>query len=96
MTKGSMVARDILYLTIDTFLDVVIKKNFPLLPVVENGNRYLPIGSNENKLYISSTGNAFVARCNTTGNHATYGFFHDSLNSLNSEKVIWGKLKYVT
>ena len=28
-----MVTRDILYLTIDTFLDIVVKSNFPLLSV---------------------------------------------------------------
>ena len=27
-----------------------------------SGNRYLPRGSNENALYITSTGNVFVAR----------------------------------
>ena len=69
MTKStsSLVTRDILYLTIDTFLDEVVKKNFPLLFVgwylfrVVSGNRYLPSGSNENALYITSTGNIFVA-----------------------------------
>ena len=51
-SKTSMVTRDILHLTIVTFLDVVVKKNFPLLPVdwyllrVVIGNRYLPRGSN--------------------------------------------------
>ena len=49
-----MVTRDILYLTIDTFFDIVVKSNFPLLSVgwylfrVVSGNRYLPRGSNEN------------------------------------------------
>ena len=63
-----MVTRDILHLTIDTFLDVVIKKNFPLLPVdwylfqVVTGNRYLPRSSNENALFITSTGNVSVSR----------------------------------
>ena len=63
-----MVIRDILYLTIDTFLDVVVKKNFTLLSIgwylfrVVSGNRYLPRGSNENALYITSTGKVFVAR----------------------------------
>ena len=35
MTKSkiSMVTRDIVYLTIDTFLDTVVKSNFPLLSV---------------------------------------------------------------
>ena len=32
-SKTSMVTRDIQHLTIVTFLDVVVKKNFPLLPV---------------------------------------------------------------
>ena len=55
-------------LTIDTFLDVVAKKNFPLLSVgwclfrVVSGNKCLPRGSNENTLCITSTGNVFVAR----------------------------------
>ena len=62
-----MVTRYILYLTVDTFLDVMVKKNFPLLSLgwylfrVVSGNRYLPIGSNENELCITSTGNVFVA-----------------------------------
>ena len=62
-SKSSMVTRDILYLTIDTFLDIV-----PLLFAVwylfrvVSGNRYLPRGSNENTLCITSTGNVFVAR----------------------------------
>ena len=67
-SKTSMVTREILHLTIDTFLDVVVKNNFPLLPVdwylfrVVSGNRYLPRGSNENTLYITSTGNVSVSR----------------------------------
>ena len=32
-SKSSMVTRDILYLTIDTFLDIVVKSNVPLLSV---------------------------------------------------------------
>ena len=70
--KSGMIARDILYLTIDTFLDVVVKNNFPLLSAglylfrVMSDNRYLLRGSNESALYITSTGiycemgNAFV------------------------------------
>ena len=63
-----MVTKGIPYLTIDTLLDVVVKKNFPQLSVgwylfrVVSGNRNLPRGSNENRLYITSTGNVFVAR----------------------------------
>ena len=44
------------------------EKNFPLLSVgwylfrVVSGDRYLPRGSNDNALYITSTGNVFVAR----------------------------------
>ena len=62
-----MVARDILYLTIDTFLDIVVKSNFPLLSAgwylfrVVIGNRHLPRCSNENVLCITSTGNVSVA-----------------------------------
>ena len=65
--KSSMVIRDILYLTIDTFLDIVVKSNFPLLSVdcylfpVVSGNRYLPRGSNKNTLCITSTANVSVA-----------------------------------
>ena len=59
MTKSmiSMLTRDILHLTILTFLDVVAKMNFPLLPVdwdlfrVVTGNKCLPRGSNENVLF---------------------------------------------
>ena len=42
-----MVTGDILYLTIHTLFDVVVKKNFPLLPIgwylfrVVSGNSYL-------------------------------------------------------
>ena len=67
-SKSSMVARDILHLTINTFLDVVVKTNFPLLSVgqylfrVVIGNRYLPRDSNENTLCITSAGIVFVAR----------------------------------
>ena len=63
-----MVTRDILNLTIDTFLDIVLKSNFPGLSVgwyllrVVSGNRYLPRSSNKNELFITSTGNVFVAR----------------------------------
>ena len=63
-----MVTRDILYLPIDTFLDIVVKSNFLLLSVgwylfrVVTGNRYLPRGSNENTLCINSTGKVSVAR----------------------------------
>ena len=87
-SKSSMVTRDILYLTIDTFLDIVVKSNFLLLFVgwylfrVVSGNRYLPRGSNEKTLCITGTDN-------TSGNHTALGFGHDSLNSLNSEKVIY-------
>ena len=66
--KGSMITRDILYMTIETFLDVVNKKFLRLslgwyLFRVMSGNRYLPRGSNENTLYSTSTGNVFFARC---------------------------------
>ena len=63
-----MVTRDILHLTIVTFLNAVVKRNFPLLPIdwylfqVVTGNRYLPRCSNENALFITSTGNVFVSR----------------------------------
>ena len=70
MTKSesSMVTRDILYLMIDRFLDVVVKNNLPLLSVgwylfrVVSGNKYPPRDGNENALYITSTGNVPVAR----------------------------------
>ena len=63
-----MVTRDILYLAIVTFLDVVAKNNFPLLPIgwylfhVVTGNRDLPRGSDEKALLITSTGNVSVSR----------------------------------
>ena len=63
-----MFAKDIIYLIIDTFLDIAVKKNFPLLSVglnlfrVVSDNTYLLRGSNENTLYIISTGNVYVAR----------------------------------
>ena len=49
-------------------VDVVVKRNFPLLSVgwylfrVVIGNRYVPRSNNENALYITSAGNVFVAR----------------------------------
>ena len=61
-----MVTRDILYLTIDSFGDSVVKSNFPLLSEgwylfrVVSGNRHIPRGSNENTLCITSTGNVSV------------------------------------
>ena len=63
-----MVARHIPHLTIVTFLDIVVKKNFSLLLVdwylfrVVTGNRYLPRGSNEKALFITSSGNVSVNR----------------------------------
>ena len=63
-----MITGYILHLTIDTFLDVVVKNDFPLLSVgwylfrVVTGNRNLPRGSNKNALYITSTSNVSVAR----------------------------------
>ena len=63
-----MITGYIVYLTMDTFVGVVVKNDFPLLFVgwyllrVVTGNRYLPRGSNKNALYITSTGNVSVAR----------------------------------
>ena len=61
---SNVVTKDTLYLTIDTFLDVVVKKNSVLsvgwyLFRVVSGNRYLLRGSNK-KAYCN--GNVFVAR----------------------------------
>ena len=53
-----MVTRDPPYLTIGTFLDVVVKIKIALLSLVW----YLPRGSNGNTLCITTTGNVFVAR----------------------------------
>ena len=67
-SKTDMVTRDILHLIIVTFLDVVVKKNFPLLSAgwylfrVVSGNRYLPRDSDENVLCITSTSYVFVSR----------------------------------
>ena len=57
-----MVIRDNLYQTIDTILDVVIEKNFPLLSVVWYLFRYVSRGSTKNALCITTAGNVFVAR----------------------------------
>ena len=59
MTKSkiSMVTIDIVYLTIDAFLDVVVKNHFSLLFVgqylfrVVIGKRYLPRSSNKGIIY---------------------------------------------
>ena len=67
-SKTGMVTRDILHLTTVTFLDVVVKKNFPLLLVywylfqIVTGNGYLSRSSNENALFITSTANVSVSR----------------------------------
>ena len=67
-SKNSMITGYILHLTMDTFLDVVVKNDFPLLSVgwylfrVVTGNRNLPRGSNKNTLYTISTSNVSVAR----------------------------------
>ena len=53
----SAITRNILHLTIVTFLDVMVKINFPLLSAhwyvfrMETASRYLTRGSNENALY---------------------------------------------
>ena len=102
MTKSnsSMVTGDVLHLTIDTFLDEVVKKNFPLLSVgwylfrVVSGNRYLSRGSNKNVLCITSTGNVFAARWVIPLVTIPLGFCHDALNSLNLVKFIWQKFYY--
>ena len=63
-----MVTRHILYLKIYMLLDIVVKKNFPLLSVgwylftVVSGSRYLPQDSNENTLCITSPGNVYAVR----------------------------------
>ena len=68
MISMVMVTGELLYPTLNTFLDVVERKNSPLISVgwylfrVVSGNRYLPRSSNENALYITSTGNVFVTR----------------------------------
>ena len=56
-----MITRDILHI-IDTFLGVVVKRNFPLLSVGSDWSVYLTRSSNENALYITNTGNVSVAR----------------------------------
>ena len=59
-SKNSMVTGYDLHLTIDIFLDVVVKNDFRLLSVggylfrVVSGNRYLPRGSNVYAIYITS------------------------------------------
>ena len=78
------------YLIIDTFLDVVVKKKFPLLYLgyclfrVVSSNRYLPKDSNGNVLCITTTGNVFVARekSDTSGDRTIFGLCRDSLNAV--------------
>ena len=61
-----MATRDTPYLTTDTFLHVMIKKNFitisGLVITVVSGNRYLSKSSSGNVLCITNPGNVFVAR----------------------------------
>ena len=67
-SKTSMVTRDILHLTIASYLDVVVKKTFPLVSIdwymfrVVSGNRYLPRSSKKCILIITSTGDASVSK----------------------------------
>ena len=61
-----MVTRDTPYLTTDTFLDVVVKKIFPLLSLgwdlftVVSHNGYLTGSSNANAYSITMNGNVSV------------------------------------
>ena len=48
------------FLSIDTFLDVEVKKNSPLLSV--GWYLFRAVSVNENALYITGTSNVFVAR----------------------------------
>ena len=86
-----MVTRDSPYLTTDIFLHTVEKKKFPLLSLVRylfkvvSGNRYVTRGSNGNTVSITMTG---CQMGTTSGNQTSFGFCHDSLNSLNSVKAI--------
>ena len=59
--KTSMVTKDILHLTIVTFHDVVVKKNFPLLSVDWYLFRVARGNSNENTSYITITGNVSLS-----------------------------------
>ena len=82
-----MVTRDILRPTIDTFLDVVVKKNFT------------PRGSNENALYIISTGNVSVTRSviPLVSVKFTYKKLYTVLLSLTHEKLsISAKTQFLT
>ena len=56
-----MVTKDILHLTIVTFRDVVVKKNFPLLSVDWYLFRVVSGNSNENTSYITITGNVSLS-----------------------------------
>ena len=76
-----MVTRATQQLTIDTFLDVVIKKIFPLLSLgwylftVVNHNGYLARGSNGNVHSITMNGNGICCQLgNTFGNHTIFYF----------------------
>ena len=66
-SRSSIVTRDILYLTIiDTFLDIVVKSNFPLLSVGWYLFRVVidtyPEVVMKIPFYITSPGNVSVAR----------------------------------
>ena len=75
-----MVARDIPYLTINTFLDVVVKKKISLLFLgwylfsVVTGNRYLPRCSNGSALCITMPGNVFVCQLGNASDNCTICF----------------------
>ena len=83
------------YLAADALSAIVTESIIPLLPPdryllpLTSLNRYLPMGNNEVLVFTSSSGNAGNVSVARHRMSATFGFCH---NSLNSVKIIQRKV----
>ena len=93
--KSSMVTRDSLYNTTDKLLNVIVKEN---ISITISGSVFIPCGewqwlSNQKySQYYYHWKCVCYHIANASGNQTIFGLWHDSLNSLNSVKVIWRKV----
>ena len=90
-----MVTRDITHLATDTLPVTIIQSEFSLLPLgryllpVTTQNRYQPTDSSGKLLFTTISRNVSTVRYRMSlVTILLLDFCHDSLNSLNSEKVI--------
>ena len=92
-SKSSMVTRGISQLATNTLPVLVIQNAFSLLPMgryllpLTTLNRYEPRDSRGKFFFTTRSRNVSIVRY-VSGNHTALGLYHDSLNSLNSEKAI--------